>query len=178
MRKYFKNVIKMTLKQNSIILFFCLSMFTTNVYGQTIDQQHTTITPQYSSSEIQDCKQRLITKGEMNDYACILFSKRKNVSQDYYELLIPYALIFANRYNNANACYHIYFYTKKLYEQYNLDMDSVTSAFIMSYLEKGAQLNDSSCFFELSRIYEEGVLVPQDSVKAAEYKKRYKALLP
>ena len=70
------------------------------------------------------------------------------------------------------------FIQKKLYEQYNLDMDSVTSAFIMSYLEKGAQLNDSSCFFELSRIYEEGVLVPQDSVKAAEYKKRYKALLP
>lgn len=187
---YTENVIKKKIKQsNSILLLLFLSI---NLFGQTevssnqnktnFNQTQTTITPHYSLSEVQDCKYRLITQGDMNDYMCIYFSKNKPQFHDgetnYYELLIPYSLIFANRYNNASACYDIYLFTTKLYEHYNMSMDSVTSKFLLHYLEKGALQNNSSCLRELSKIYEEGVFVPYDSVKASEYKQRYKSLLP
>lgn len=104
------------------------------------------------------------------------YPKFADGTKNRYELEIPYVLVLANRYNNAYACEEIYNLIKELYDSYNLEWDSQTIDFVLSYLNKGANLGRKSCLYKLYDFYLNGKYVCKDIEKANYYKKRIEEL--
>ena len=159
----------------SIVLLFMLIQH--KVICQTI-----VTTPRYSRLETQSFKDSIVLKGDMDSWFWLSctndneYPKFADGTKNRYELEIPYVLVLANRYNNAYACEEIYNLIKELYDSYNLEWDSQTIDFVLSYLNKGANLGRKSCLYKLYDFYLNGKYVCKDIEKANYYKKRIEEL--
>lgn len=81
------------------------------------------------------------------------------------ERLLPYSMIMANKYNYPIANFDIYYRTIRMYQDNNIEIDSTTLAFALSYLYKGVELNDPNSIMELGILYKEGKFLPKDTLK-------------
>ncbi|MBP5515439.1 MAG: hypothetical protein J6X86_00675 [Bacteroidales bacterium] len=134
-----------------VALFGLVTTSINNSYCQNPKVIVENVSPRYSIKECRVFIDSIVLKGDVLSYAQYHFlrgadyPKHSNGSYNDYEHILPYALIMANRYNYAPACFQIYLRTKELYEYYNMEMDKETHDFIMHYLVKGAQLGYEEC---------------------------------
>lgn len=151
MKKNIKDSCRIKGIPNKCLWFLVVSILLTTdgiVYCQTIV---TNVSPRYSVKECRIAKDSIVLKGDMYAYGKMGFPMDKDFPKfsdgenNPYELYIPYALVLANRYDNATACYDIYIFTIQLYKHYNIDIDEGTREFLIYYLEKGARLGDKFC---------------------------------
>ena len=184
MNRYIKKL--MVLNKNkgiNVLIIFFLIIPSLNVYcqnnGNTKQPNNNItiepITPRLTKQESWECKQKAIKEGDINAYnEFTMYSgvEYKKGWDYHYEKFLPIALVMANKYNSGDACADIYLYTVNFYKNCGIEIDTNTMNFLLIYLFKGAELNNRFCLNILSKLYEKGEFVPQDSVKSAEYKKK------
>ncbi len=186
MNRYIKKL--MVLNKNkgiNVLIIFFLIIPSLNVYcqnnGNTKQPNNNiiseSITPRLTKQESWECKQKAIKEGDIkayNEFTMYSGVEYKEGWDYHYEKFLPIALVMANKYNSGDACADIYLYTRNFYKRCGIEMDTNTINFILFYLFKGAELNEIFCLSTLSKLYKKGEYVPQDSVKAAEYEKKYR----
>lgn len=142
---------------------FVLLMLGNLAYCQSIQ----TVTPIFSKSEVKKCQENVIRNGDTDDYNDLWMSwsdARENT-----ELLIPYALILAVRYDYEKACGDVFWLVKKYYKEQQMEMDANTMAFLLVLLEKGVALGSEDCARYLADLYLKEEYLPRDTVLAVAY---------
>lgn len=165
MRKSIKNV---RIGSSQIIMMFILLLISGSAYSQVqTGGSFTTITPQLSCNEVEQCKSNIIHSGNWEDY--VLLSHQK-IEMDS---LVKYAVVLANMYNNDQACFEVFRLTTLSYKKKHIEMDSNIISYVLGYLEKGAGLGNQRCKKELYYIYSTGTYVEKDIEKAEKYQSTY-----
>lgn len=165
MKKSIKNV---QISSSQRILMFILLFISDSAYSQVLmDGNFTTITPQLSCHEIEQCKYNIIHSGNWEDYVLLSLQKIEMDS------LVEYAVLLADLYNNDQACFEVFRLTTLSYKKKNIEMDSNIISFVLAYLEKGAGLGNQRCKKELYYIYSTGMYVEKDIKKAEKYRSTY-----
>jgi hypothetical protein len=116
-------------------------------------------------NEIPQIKKLILSKGDQAAYIDLMIYYEDKMQ---YEALLPYSIIMANKYDNANAYYQIYFCIMRIYNNgqfdykfiKNLDLDS--RKFVLDNLQNSAQLGDNSAKEYLAKYYAEGVYLPKN----------------
>ena len=144
-------------KMKNTLSIVCFLLLPLCVYSQNDRKNNVkveSISPRYTQEELITIKQKIVQEGNKDDYyELLLQSKGKSAGwNSEYEFLLPYALILANKYEDGFACYEVYQLTKTFYEDNNMQIDPISSQFIMHYLLKGAQLGKKDCLRELENL--------------------------
>lgn len=159
-----KSIKDIQISSRKRILMLILLLISGSAYSQVItDGNFTTITPQLSGNEIEQCKYNIIHSGNWEDFVLLT---HQEIEMDS---LVEYAVLLANQYNNDQACFEVYRLTTLSYKKNNIEMDSNIISFVLAYLEKGSGLGNQRCKKELFHIYSTGTYVEKDLEKAEKY---------
>lgn len=156
-------VIKTKLLQRirAILMCIVMVMIFQSICAQRIEWS---LTPTFTEKESIDLRKRLM-KGDTVAYYNYVFCYSKLSPE-----CLPYALFMANNYHYQAAYYDVYASILYLYQDYDLEVDSISYSFAFQYLLKGAELGSLNCNSDLAAIYYLGNrFVPRDTVKAKEF---------
>ncbi len=125
-----------------------------------------------------ELKKKIYTTGDEAAFTDLIL--KTGNTQYPYEIL-PYAIIMANKYNNGEGCHQVllgmmYINNPNIhgYDLSKIDLFSETDKqFVISYLIKGAKLNNINCILALEEMYRNGWGVSKDIQKADELEKAY-----
>jgi hypothetical protein len=152
----------MVKSNSSLVIAIVMTLCGCITSAKGSDDNIITITPQYTSQQLDSIKRLFVENGDENAYV-EYFGYRS----DDHELL--YSFYMADTYNSAVAQYRIYRMLTEFYNNLGVEIDTVTNALAISYLKKSVEQNDSYAQFEMSRLLLYGIGVPQDTVAAKEY---------
>ena len=116
--------------------------------------------------EIKEDQQRgwlisdIIKEGDVESYNSFIFNYYNDIQ------CIPLSIYMIEQYNYGPACYQLYSYFSNFFEENSLSMDSVTKEYMLYYLRKGVELEDTNCIWVMSRLYLSGKYVEKDTVLA------------
>ncbi|MCQ2740475.1 MAG: hypothetical protein MJ237_09685 [bacterium] len=105
------------------------------------------MTPKYSEKEGLAFARDVMNSGDEFAYQQLKFSP---VNQG------PYSFIMANKYNSATACWNMYRHIYDLFEENNIELDSMSESIAIGYLKRGADLGDKLCIEHFISIYKRG----------------------
>ena len=155
---------KMHKKKNTNILIFTLVVVlfcNCFITAKCSDENIITITPQYTSQQLDSIKKIFIETGDENAY--VEYYGYRNDDE------LMYSLYMANTYNSTIAQYRIYQIMTEFYNNIGVEIDSLTNALAISYLKRSAEQNNFYAQCELSRLLLYGKGVTQDTIAAKEY---------
>lgn len=150
------------MKKNMKIIDIAIGLF---VILATSCDKKTTITPDALSkewyvSQMLESNDRNASIYAYNEY-CFYYPNDIDI--------IPFSLYMANQYNYGLACFKIFYEINSVFERELITIDSATQEFILYYLKKGVDLNDTDCMFQMSTLYTSGTFVEKDTVMAKKY---------
>ena len=154
------------MKKNKIISSIIVFLSIVSSFGE-LYCQGVSMTPSLSKSEVKKCQENVVRNGSMKDYRD-LWTYWSEAGENT-ELLIPYALILAIRYDNEEACGEVFWLVERYYKEKKMEMDDNTMAFLLVLLEKGAALGSESCARYLRDLYLKEEYLPRDTVLAVAY---------
>lgn len=149
-------------RRNNTLVTVILILCSCCMLAENSDKDIITITPQYTSQELDSIKKRFVEKGDHNAYVTY-FGYRG----DDQELL--YSFYMANKYNDSGAQYDIYQKLTSFHNDLGVEIDSATNALAISYLKRSIEQNYSSALYEMSMLLLYGIGVQQDTAAAKEY---------
>lgn len=121
-----------------------------------------TITPHFSSQQLDSMKNNFINVGDTKSYVDYLSYGDGNDA-------LMYSLFMANKYNDNIAQYYVYVLLNGFFENMGIKMDSVTNDIAIAYLQKSVAQGNPDAQFEMSRLLLYGIGVQQDTIAAKEY---------
>lgn len=134
--------IRKVLLNSIVVIIYLVYLFPEESQAQ--DTTVVFIDPVYSQKEMRNFNMRFLHTGD--DWS---YKQYMNYNYDYKQF--AYALLMANKYNNKDACYDVYWsLVQDLYERYDVEIDSATYDLVFPYLDKGATLGDANCAYQLS----------------------------
>ena len=148
-----------------VVLCFMLVCHSTNVNSESDTNvvEPCSYYEEYSSEEEQQVAKKIL-EGDIESYN--EYKIRGDIKSYYF-----YAVIMAKKYNYPPAFFDAFEAMTKVYEKYDLNMDTCTWHYAFSYLETGIQLNSWECASALEYLYLRGNdFVSIDTAKAMHYK--------
>ena len=88
---------------------------------------------------------------------------------DYDIDFIPLTIYMIEQKHYGHACSYMYEEIKALCEKYSITPDSITQAYLLSYLKKGIEMKDTACADYMAYEYMKGEWVDQDTNMAKNY---------
>jgi TPR repeat protein len=128
-------------------------------------------------SEIKESKKVIIDKGDKYTYTKLYFyySNKKE-----YELILPYTLVMAYKYNDADAYFQIYDIMIRIYNNGEFDYTLIKNLtpknreFAMRHLLKSSELGDFTAKGFLAKYYREGNYLPKNIELATKLEEEIK----
>ena len=105
----------------------------------------------------------IIKEGNIESYNSFIFNYHDDIK------CIPLSIYMIEKYNYGHACYQMFSYFCNLFEYDSLILDSASKEYLLYYLKKGVDLEDTTCIWAMSNLYISGIYVEKDTVLAKKY---------
>jgi len=112
----------------------------------------------------------LVKKGDTIAYENLFMVFLTTTTKEHSSELLIYSLLMANKYNYPFAYYGVYDCLWQIYPETTsslmlLDsLDETTRNIALEYLQKGAELGENNCQYNLGRYYLEGKYFEKDTI--------------
>jgi hypothetical protein len=144
------------MKSHLLFILVILIIVSCNLKKKSVE-----VINEYTSSEIEQLKQLVINKGDTISYQELGIAYMNSTFKHEY---LFYSLIMAEKYKYKGAFFYVY---EDLTESLSTE-DSIVNHDIkklaLKYLLKGAELRDGNALLHLSDLYNDGKLVPKDTI--------------
>lgn len=144
-----------------IILSFCALIYMFFIQKRN----YHSMTPQYTKEEGLEFGKEVMKTGSEYSFRQLYFAPIE---------MVPYSFVMANKYHSADGCWSMYQYIINLFDDNDIEIDSMSESIAMGYLKRGADLKDEWCTEYIISLYQKGgVFFPPDSVLAKYYSEQY-----
>jgi len=82
---------------------------------------------------------------------------------------IPLTIYMIEQKHYGHACSYMYETILNRLEEYSITPDSITQEYLLYYLKKGIEMNDTACADYMAYLYMKGEWVDQDTIMAKNY---------
>jgi hypothetical protein len=100
----------------------------------------------------------IVNEGNIDSYNALLFHYHTDIS------ILPMAIYMSEQYNYGKACSDLFYLLYTDYDENTIQVDSMTREYMLYYLEKGINLNDTNSAWIMSKLYLTGTFVKKDSI--------------
>lgn len=149
----------MSMNNKKLIAIIVCVLFSVSCNNKTTNNKAMSSDSHLKESLIRD----VFTEGSFTAYNSFLFNYPDDIC------IIPLAVTMAEQHDYGKACSDL-FYT--MYSSFNNDskyIDSATQKYLLSYLYKGVELNDTDCVWIMCKLFLTGTFVEKDTVVAKQY---------
>ncbi len=153
------------MKSNMIISKKIIGFLVLMALTISCDNGMITITPEANPKEwyISSIFDSSYAETSIHEYNQFIFYYDEDID------VIPLSIYMIDQKHYGRACEYMYTTISNRFKRYSITPDSVTKEYLIYYLKKGVEMNDTDCAASLAYLYMEGEWVERDSVIAKNY---------